>query len=64
MKNGLIGEHIATGQPVQIELTEEELHLDCWDTAMGIVHERTGIEVIGNIQIDYLVVDGVRKVFH
>jgi hypothetical protein len=35
-----------------------------WDTMCALVLERTGIEIIGQIQIDYMVVDGNKHVFH
>jgi hypothetical protein len=35
-----------------------------WDTMCELVLERTGIEIIGQIAIDYMVVDGNKHVFH
>jgi|AOAMet1_18_M0_10_1038524.scaffolds.fasta_scaffold59412_1 hypothetical protein len=69
MRHGIIGTHIATNQPVEIELNEWEVHYvmqstDGWDTAMEMVEDRTGIRVIGAIDIDWLVLDGIKRVFH
>ena len=71
--NGLKGVHLATDTPVDIELTPIEMELalfksvtgeEKWDEMCGLVLERTGIEIIGQIQIDYMVVNGVKHVFH
>jgi len=73
MNNGIIGTHLATNTPVEIELTTEEMELglyksvtgeEKWDTMCDMVLERTGIEIIGQIEIDYMVVDGNKRVFH
>ena len=73
MNNGIIGTHLATNTPVEIELTTEEMELglyksvngeEKWDTMCSLVLERTGIEIIGQIEIDYMVVDGYKHVFH
>ena len=73
MNNGIIGTHLATNTPVEIELTTEEMELglyksvtgeEKWDTMCDMVLERTGIEIIGQIEIDYMVVGGNKRVFH
>jgi hypothetical protein len=73
MNNGIIGVHLATNTPVEIELTPEEMILglfksvrgeEKWDRMCALVLERTGIEIIGQVQIDYMVVDGNKHVFH
>jgi hypothetical protein len=73
MDNGIIGIHLATNQPIEIELTPQEMALgiyksvtgeEKWDEMCALVLERTGIEIIGQIQIDYMVVDGIQRVFH
>ena len=73
MNNGIIGTHLATNQPIEIELNEQEMELglyksvtgeEKWDTMCALVLERTGIEIIGQIEIDYMVVDGNKHVFH
>tara|TARA_B110000285_G_C14886339_1_gene496361 strand:+ start:82 stop:327 length:246 start_codon:yes stop_codon:yes gene_type:complete len=73
MNNGIIGTHLATSQPVEIELTTEEMELglyksvtgeEKWNTMCDMVLARTGIEIIGQIEIDYMVVDGNKRVFH
>jgi len=72
--NGLIGTHLATGYPVTIHLNYKEMQLvmdknaetinKSWEMMNDAVLERTGTEIIGQIEIDYIVVDGVKKVFH
>jgi hypothetical protein len=73
MNNGIIGTHLATNQPIEIELNTQEMELglykgvtgeEKWDTMCELVLERTGIEIIGQIAIDYMVVDGNKHVFH
>ena len=73
MNNGIIGTHLATNQPVELELTPQEMELglyktvtgeEKWNTMCELVLERTGIEIIGQIEIDYMVVDGTKHVFH
>jgi len=73
MKNGLIGTHIATGIPMEIPLNYKEMQLglykdvtgeEKWDTMCDMVLERTGITIIGEMEIDYMVVEGVKHVFH
>jgi len=73
MNNGIIGTHLATNQPVELELTPQEMELglyktvtgeEKWNTMCDMVLARTGIEIIGQIEIDYMVVDGYKHVFH
>ena len=35
-----------------------------WDTVCDMVLERTGITIIGEMEIDYMVVEGIQHVFH
>jgi len=70
--NGLIGTHIATGMEVEINLTKQEMLLACakvninesWEKAMEMVYKRTGLEVIGQIDVEKIVINGVAKAFH
>ena len=72
--NGLIGTHLATGYPVTIHLNYKEMQLamdknaetinESWDLLNDAVLERTGTVVIGQIELDYIVVNGVKKTFH
>lgn len=77
--NGLIGTHIATDTPVTIHLNYKEMQLalgsggteevqgnvnELWDLMCNAVLERTGTEIIGQIEIDYIVVNGVKRTFH
>lgn len=72
MKNGLIGTHIATGIPVELNLNAKEMQLamtkeninECWELMNNAVFKRTGVKVIGEVEIEHIVVDGVKKVFH
>ena len=70
--NGLIGEHIATGYPVEIPLNSKEMQLAMddskpnlsWEMMCDSVMHREGIEIIGAIDIDYIVINGEKKRFH
>ena len=72
--NGLIGTHIATDTPVTIHLNYKEMQLamdkdaetinKSWDLLNDAVLERTGTEIIGQIELDYIVINGVEKTFH
>jgi hypothetical protein len=75
MKQGLILEHIATRIPEQVALNGKEMQLamdkdpktmnDSWELMCGSVESRTGIAIMdGNWEVDFLVIDGVQKVFH
>tara|TARA_Y100000389_G_C17106897_1_gene338710 strand:+ start:123 stop:359 length:237 start_codon:yes stop_codon:yes gene_type:complete len=70
MQNGLLGTHIATGIPMEIPLNYKEMQLALhewswkWDTMCEMVLERTGITIIGEMEIDYMVVEGTKHVFH
>jgi len=72
--NGLIGTHIATRQYVEIELTKNEMTLATtknmfqvnidWREMCLSVRQRTGIHIIGQIDIQSIVINGVVKTFH
>ena len=70
--NGLIGTHLATDTPVTIHLNYKEMQLamatnnidTAWEMMNDAVLERTGMEIIGQIEIDYIVVEETKKVFH
>lgn len=71
--NGLQGIHLATNQPIEIDLNEQEMSdalyksvtgEEKWELMCASVYKRLGIEIIGQIQIDYMVVDGIKRVFH
>lgn len=70
MVNGLIGTHIATNIPVEIELNASEMQLfhaggnHDWFRMCESVKARTGIEIIGQVQIDFQVINGNKRVFH
>ena len=60
--------HIATRQPVTIELTEDEMLLaiskininESWEAMCKMVHERTGHDIVGQFEIVTL----AGRVFH
>jgi len=73
--NGLIGSHIATGQSMEIALNFKEMQLalgskligkgyEQWDMMAALLLERTGITIIGQMEIDYMMVEGIQRVFH
>ena len=72
MVNGLKGVHIASGIPVEIPLNSKEMQLAmakedinaCWDMMCASVLSRGGDDIIGQVDIDFIVINGVDKVFH
>ena len=71
--NCIIGSHIATGYPITIQLTKQEMDLatltmgdinTAWDCMCALVHRRTGQKIIGQIDIEYIVVNGNKRKFH
>ena len=72
MVNGLKGVHIASGIPVEIPLNSKEMQLamsmvdmnQCWDDMCASVLSRGGEDIIGQIEIDFIVIGGVDRVFH
>ena len=64
----LEGLHLATNQPVEIVLTPTESRLaqgktnEEWDALCVSIEMRTGHVIQGQIQIDYLTVNGNRRV--
>ena len=73
MVNGLKGTHIATGIPVEVDLSKKELLLiecttgninDNWTKAMQLLYVRTGIEIIGQVDIERIIINGVDRRFH
>jgi len=74
MVNGLIGTHIATDIPVDIPLNTKQMQLamdanpitmnKSWDMVCDICVANGFIDPRGNIDIDFIVVNGVKKRFH
>ena len=73
MINGLRGVHIATNIPVDIPLNSKEMQLamdkgplqnDSWELMNASVLSRGEMNIIGDIDIDFMVIGGVEKVFH
>ena len=73
MVNGLKGVHIASGIPVEIPLNSKEMQLamdkgplqnDSWEMLNASVVSRGEMNIIGDIDIESLVIGGVAKVFH
>ena len=76
MVNGLICSHIAEefkGDELLIPLNSKEMQLamdngeyinESWALMCDSVYQRLGIEIIGKLNINYIVINGVEKVFH
>ena len=73
MAYSLKGTHIATGQPVEVELGKREVLLITaiggdingnWEKAMDLISVRTGIEIIGQVDLETITINGVEKPFH
>ena len=72
MINGLIGTHLATGQNVSVSLNAKEMQLACdktdsekyWSLMNKSILSRTGIEIAGQVELDYIVINGIQKDFH
>mgnify|MGYP001453449533 FL=1 len=73
MVNGLKGVHIASGIPVEIPLNSKEMQLamdkgpmqnESWNLMNASVVSRGEMNIIGDIDIDFMVIGGVSKVFH
>ena len=72
-KNMISGTHIATGYPIDIQLTMQEMILACaecgdinsaWESMCKLVYRRTGIGIIDKIDIEYITIRGRKKKFH
>jgi len=72
-KNMISGTHIATGYPIDIHLTMQEMILACaecgdinaaWEAMCKLVYRRTGIGIIDKIDIEYITIRGRKKKFH
>ena len=73
MVNGLRGVHIASNIPVEIPLNSKEMQLamdngplqnDSWEMLNASVISRGEMNIIGDIDIESIVIGGVAKVFH
>ena len=70
MVNGLIGTHLATGQTVEIELDLVELALAKstqdvdWNQLNDSIRFKNGFGIIGEVQLDFIIENGNRRVFH
>jgi len=74
IKQGLKGTHLATGQVVEISLTDAEMALANtkysidvnrdWMSMCESVKKRTGITIIDQIEIDYITDNYLDRVFH
>ncbi len=70
MVNGLIGTHLATGQSVEIELDLVELALakstqeSDWSLLNDSIRYKNGFDLIGEVQLDFIIENGTRRVFH
>jgi len=70
MVNGLIGTHLATGQTVEIELDLVELALakstqyEDWYLLNDSIRFKNGFGIIGEVELDFIIENGTRRVFH
>ena len=73
MVNGLRGVHIASNIPVEIPLNSKEMQLamdngplqnDSWEMLNASVVSRGEMNIIGDIDIESIVIGGVAKIFH
>jgi len=70
MVNGLIGTHLATGHTVEIELDLVELALakstqdQDWNQLNDSIKFKNGFGIIGEVQLDFIIENGTRRVFH
>ena len=73
MAYSLKGTHIATGQPVEVMLSKREVLLITapfgdingnWEKAMDLISVREGIEIIGQVDLETITIDGIEKPFH
>jgi len=71
--NGLKGVDIRTGLRVEIALNYKEMQLvldqsetinESWELMCDAFLERTGRQIKGAMDLNYIVVNGVEKVFH
>ena len=71
--NGLRGVHIASNIPVEIPLNSKEMQLaldeglqmnDSWELMNASVVSRGEMNIIGDIDVEEIVIGGVAKVFH
>ena len=71
--NGLKGVHIASNIPVEIPLNSKEMQLDMdngplqndsWEMLNASVVSRGEMNIIGDIDIESIVIGGVAKIFH
>jgi hypothetical protein len=71
--NGLKGVDLRTGLRVEIALNYKEMQLvldqsetvnESWELMCDAVLERTGRQIKGAMDLNYIVVNGVEKVFH
>lgn len=75
--NALIGTHLATGYAWECDLTDAEAELACdpfpetmnesWSLMCESVKNRGGVDcfgIEGNYEIDFIVIDGIKRVFH
>ena len=73
MIQGLKMTHLATSYPVELALNGKEMQLamdntdtmnDSWSMMCASVYSRTGIQIEGNYEIDFITVSGCDKLFH
>lgn len=69
-ENTLEGIHLATSYPFFVRLTRQEAILaqgstnEDWNAMCTLIASRTGHVIQGQIQIDYLTINGNKREFH
>jgi len=73
MINGLKCTHLATGYPVDIPLNYKEMQLamdksdrqnDSWDLMCALVLDRCGVEIIDQMELEKIVINGLERPLH
>ena len=68
--NTLAGVHLATSIPFFVRLTRQEAVLasgstnEDWNAMCTLIARRTGQVIQGQIQIDYMTINGIKSIFH
>jgi hypothetical protein len=68
--NTLEGVHLATSIPFFVRLTRQEAVLasgstnEDWNAMCTLIARRTGQVIQGQIQIDYMTINGIKSIFH
>ena len=73
MQNGIVLTHLATNMPLDIPLNDKEMVLALdksdsmnrsWEILDDSVYARTGVRIIGNFELDFIIINGDRRPLH